>query len=391
MLPRSRTVGAAVAVMALAGIGLSGCTGNGSAATTGSPALPDPLPTSVQAGAVSWAAVPMGHLDQPLNTFWQLFERLPGSSVWTNQVEATAVATNGGIVLAPSSTGVLVAGVRPSNLLTYSPLVATTDGGRSWSSGVLDAGLLDTPLALAAESATRALALAGPARDPKLLETDTGLDAWRVVSDQRHLASTAAGRTCGVSGLGAVAYFDSNPVVGAACDRPGVVGILADTTAGWQLRGPALPAPLAGGRAQVLGLWPGPDGMAALLGLTQAGTVELVAAFTTDEVHWVLSAPTALDKGWTLVSVGPADGSGLFVLSQGVSGRERLEMVSGPGASWSAMPSPPPGTSTVALEEPGAPQALAVSSTVLTVWGLGTDGWSIVQHLSVPIQFGSSS
>ena len=33
------------------------------------------LATSIETSAGTWAVVPMGHLDQPLNTFWQLFFR----------------------------------------------------------------------------------------------------------------------------------------------------------------------------------------------------------------------------------------------------------------------------------------------------------------------------
>ena len=62
-------------------------------------ALPTPLATSVPAGGGTWATVAMGDLGQPLNTFWQLLFR-PAGTMWSDHVEATAVATNGGLVLA---------------------------------------------------------------------------------------------------------------------------------------------------------------------------------------------------------------------------------------------------------------------------------------------------
>ena len=42
-------------------------------------------------------------------------------------------------------------GVRPTNLLTFSPLIFTSDAGRSWSTGLLSQGLAASPDALAAD------------------------------------------------------------------------------------------------------------------------------------------------------------------------------------------------------------------------------------------------
>ncbi len=103
----------------------------------------------------------MGHLDDPLNTFWQLFFLPPGGRSWSNQVEATAVATNGGLVLAPSAGRSLAVGIRPSNQLTFSPVIATANGGRSWSNGLIPQGLAASPDALAAGPSGQAVALVG--------------------------------------------------------------------------------------------------------------------------------------------------------------------------------------------------------------------------------------
>ncbi|HLH99529.1 MAG TPA: hypothetical protein VKV06_02005, partial [Acidimicrobiales bacterium] len=76
--------------------------------------------------------MPMGRLDQPINTFWQLLHLPRGGGRWSNQVEATATATNGGLVLAPAGSSLLV-GIRPSTRLRFTPLIATTDAGRHWA------------------------------------------------------------------------------------------------------------------------------------------------------------------------------------------------------------------------------------------------------------------
>ena len=62
------------------------------------------------------------------NNFWQLFVRPAGTTRW-KLVTPPGVADNGGLVLADGGQS-LVTGFRPSQYLTYSPLIATRDGGR---------------------------------------------------------------------------------------------------------------------------------------------------------------------------------------------------------------------------------------------------------------------
>ncbi len=97
----------------------------------------------------------MGRLDEPLNTFWQLFYRPNGAVAWSNQVEATATATNGGLVLASAGPSLMV-GVRPSVNLKFTPLISTSNGGRSWSDGLVTKGLAARPDALASDRRARA-------------------------------------------------------------------------------------------------------------------------------------------------------------------------------------------------------------------------------------------
>jgi len=54
----------------------------------------------VQSSAGTWVTLPMGRLNQPLNTFWQLFFRPTGMTTWNDKVGATATATNGGLIMA---------------------------------------------------------------------------------------------------------------------------------------------------------------------------------------------------------------------------------------------------------------------------------------------------
>lgn len=378
-----------VALLGAAGALAGGCTGapaSTSASTT--PALPVPLATSVQGGGATWATVPMGDLGQPLNTFWQLFVRPDGSDTWSNQVEATATATNGGIVLA-GGTASLVAAVRPSQDLHYSPVVVTTDTGRSWSTGVLDPGLIDLPDSLASGGSDQALALVATARGTELMHSAGSLVRWRSVADQSQLA-TAAGRRCGLSGLTAVAVVGGTEVVGGTCKRPGTAGVLMDGPGGWHLEGPPLPGSLAAGSVEVLGLWPSASGVTAVLAVSGDNSTELLEAWWAAGGPWRVSAPLTLGHGARLLSLGPDGGSGSFVLI-GDAGHDSLEHDSGPGAVWNAMPPPPAGTATIAFVPGSAPQALAVDHSVLTVWSLSNGGWAAAQTLDVSIPYGSSS
>ena len=101
----------------------------------------------------------MGHLDQPLNTFWQLFFRPRGGRFWSDQAAALAVATNGGLVLVRRGAGSSI-GIRAVNKLDYSPLIVTSDA-RSWSPAGPIGALADEPDALAISAGGEAMALLG--------------------------------------------------------------------------------------------------------------------------------------------------------------------------------------------------------------------------------------
>jgi hypothetical protein len=372
--------------------------GTGSA---GAAALPTPLATSVQAGGGTWATVPMGNLSQPLNTFWQLLFRPDGASSWSDRVEATAVATNGGLVLAGSA-GSLVVGVRPSNDLTFSPLIATSNAGRSWSNGLLDQGLASRPEALAQGPNGSALAIVQGHGGADVLRDAGNLSSWQPLTTDRALASAPSGRACEPNAITSVGYLSGAAVIGTSCERPGEAGIFVGRGGTWQPAGPKL-AP-GQGRAEVLGLVPANDGLAALLGLTSAGTsgvpsngkagrTSLIAVWADASGKWSATAPMKLGEGAHLVSFGATSAGGLFTVVAGANDGKELDVATGPGARWEELPAPPQGTATVAFLPGGTVDALAVKSTVLTVWALspGSAAWAKDQVLDVPVQFGSSS
>ncbi len=224
---RAVVAGTATAVLLLGTWGFSSASAE---AGTGRPgpgtgsSFPTPLATSVRAGGGTWATVAMGDLTQPLNTFWQLMFRPDGSSTWSDRVEATAVATNGGLVMATGANSLMV-GVRPSNDLTFSPLISTTNGGRSWSNGLLDQGLAARPRSLAEGPGGNVLAVVEGDGGAEVVRSTDNLSTWRPLTTVHALASSAAGRACNPGAITSVGYLSSTAVVGASCQHPGKAGI----------------------------------------------------------------------------------------------------------------------------------------------------------------------
>jgi hypothetical protein len=384
---------AAATALALAFLGL--VTAPSSCALAGpvpgaAPSLATPLATSAQTSDGTWATLPMGHLDQPENTFWQLFFRPPGAASWSDQAQATATATNGGLVLASDGGRSLIVGVRPSQYLTYSPLIATSDGARSWSDGLVADRLAARPDALAATANGQALALVAGPDGGQVLTTAGGISAWRTLATERQLAA-GAGRSCGLGLLTAVGYVGGQAVIGGSCSRPGGVGLFAFRGGAWRSVGAAVPRSLDHGRVEVLALEPGQGQASALLAVADGDQTSLVAGRSTPEGQWSTSPPLTLATNQDLASFGPAEGTGIFVLLKSTSGTEDLVVSNGPSA-WRRLPSPPGGTKTVAFGTAQTVTALAASATVLTVWSLrSTSGpWAKSQVMNVPVQFGSS-
>src|SRR5580692_10415332 len=128
----------------------------------------------------------------------------------------------------------LIAGFRPSQDLTFSPLSATSDNGRAWSSD----SPLDAPLASAADALAAAPAsenLLALLSDGTAMLAAPAYTSWKTLTTLRALAGTPAGRHCGLHALTAVAYTPSGlPLMAGTCARPGNAGIFADRDGVWQ-------------------------------------------------------------------------------------------------------------------------------------------------------------
>ena len=350
-----------------------------SGAAPSAPAMTVPLSTSLVTSQGTWAITVMGGSAASEDNFWQLFVRPTGAGQWS-EVTPPGVADNGGLVAAGTGTS-LVIGFRPSQNLAFSPLATSTDAGRNWTPGLLDADLGNESGALAVDPSGQALALL---QDGTIQTAPTAGAAaagqWSELTTRQALAASAPGRDCGLQALDAVSFGpDKTPMTAGSCERPGVAGVFTDTSGRWQSAGLALPAAYRDDQVQVLGLAATSGGNVALL---LAGD-SLLAAWS-NGTRWTVSAPVAV--GAVRASGFGTGGSTWLLLSGG-----RAETVSGPGAAWQALPTVPTGTATLAPGPGGGYDALAVSGSNLTVWRLTKGAWGQIQVIKVPIEYGSSS
>jgi hypothetical protein len=371
----------AAAAATVISVGLTGSAGGAVRA----PAAPIGASTTTPSG--SSVVLAMGHLHQPLNTFWELFVRPAGSSAWVLHTPP-GVASNGGLVLAAPPSGALTVGFLPSESLTFSPVAQSTDGGAHWSPGELPSALTAAPDALAVGPVGDALALVGSG-GRRVLQTSGDLSVWRTLTTTPALTPAAA--SCGVPAVTAVAYNPAGqPLLGLRCSRAGQVGILTGTgTSTWHDIG----LPLGSGTAAVTRLVSTAAGDAGLAQV-RAGTRTSVVGFwgNGSTAGWE-SATLSVPAGWSVeaTAAGGGSGPGLAVLL-GSGPKRRVEVVTGPGASWVTLPPAPSGASGVA-EVGTEVDTFVVASAKLAVWAssAGAAGWSRRASITVPVPYGSSS
>jgi hypothetical protein len=383
--PPARAVRAgAIAALATASVLAAGC--GSTPGGTASAAQPVRLPLATSEGGTGqpgWAVVPMGGSSANYENFWELFARPAGSAQW-KLATPLGVASNGGLAIAGVGPG-LVAGFQPSQDLTFSPLASTVTSAGAWSQNAapVTPGLASVPDALAAGPAGHLLALTGTGE--VLLSANNGA-SWSRLTTLRLMASTRAGRVCGLAALTAVAFTPADtPLVGGACTRPGSAGVFipqrhATEAAQIPVRA-ALPVTVLGLARQAAGR------TMAVLRVGQGRTATAVAAWLGQGSGGAtVSAPVGAGADGPRSIAIWANGSAGLVLA----GR-RAVTIAGPGATWQALPAVPAQTSTLALGPAGQPEALVARGGTLTIWQLAAGGsWRQVQRLKVTIPYGSS-
>jgi hypothetical protein len=372
---RSSAAGTLIAVACLLA---AGC-GSKPAPSVSQPAPPasPPLTTSFSAaGGASWTVVEMGGSATQEENFWQVFVRPPSATTW-RQVTPLGVADNGGLVVASSGGGSLVTAFRPSQLLTYTPLAASTDNGAKWSSaGPLNAGLASAADALAAGPGSQLIALTSNGTKAELGQ-QLGT-TWQRLATLSSLNATSAGKACQVTGLTAAAFSGGTPLLAASCARPGVAGIFADSGGAWHAAGPTV----SGDTVDVLGLASPGTGLVALLRATSGTSASIIAAWYSGG-RWTLSSPLRIGAG-KLASTAIGPGGSVGVTWNGGKGAT----LAGPGATWRSLPTLPKWAATLVL----GPQVevIAADGQTFRDYQLASGGWSLAQTLHVQIPYGSS-
>lgn len=379
MSARARLLAAAAVASAALGIlpGAAGAAGAAGAPLT----VRTPLPTTLVTSAGTWATVPMGHLDQALNTFWQLFFLPRGGARWTNDASALGVATNGGLTLAARG-GSLLVGIAGAHLLHFSAVAQTADSGRHWATA---APLPGHVVALAADGVGATAVVTGSAPGGRLLATASGA-AWRQLATTTSLAHSGA-RACRPRALTAVGQSAATgTVVGVACSHGGPV-LFARRGHSWR--------PIAGPRSassrpsSAVAVFPAGGGLGALVA-SRVGRATALVAESIGALDTRTTMVLRLRSGAQIASTGSTGSGGTFVLVRQPDGREDLA-IAVPGGRWRER-RVPSGTATVAVSASGRIAALAVHDTVMTNWTVasGSATWRRTSTTRVTIEFGSS-
>jgi len=377
-----------LAALAL-GVALAGCAAGGKTAPNApAPAVVAPLTTTLGTARATWVIVPMGHLSDPVNTFWQVFV-LPKSGRSWALVTPPGVADNGGLVAAATGTGQLVIGFRPSQDLSFSPLAITTDDGKIYQPDLITGGLANLPDALSTATNGDTAALVN--RGATVLGRTGGTADWHQLATLTSLAASASGRACGANRITAVAVTDAETYLGLACNTDGTVGLIQLSGSSFQRVEIALPGALADDKVEVLRLIGSGDRLSALLRLTAAGLTTYAAAWTTPQhPTWTLS-PTLSQQGPLISTTGTATG-GMAILTRTPASGLALALIQPGDSAWAQLPTPPPSTVTVAVSG-GRVDALTVDSSRFTdyTFNRATRAWEQSQVINVTIPYGSSN
>jgi hypothetical protein len=374
-----RRVATAVTASLLTASALTACGSHSTSASdsAGGP-IDVPLATSAATSSGTWATLAMGHLDDPTNTFWEEFVLPAGANQWVERTPPD-VADNGGLVTAPTADGVVV-GFRPSADLKFSPLASTSDGGATYTPGLLPDGLANVPDALSVAASGHAAALT----PTQVLTSAAILSAWQPVTTVAAITASPAGQACGAQELTAVLAAESGLFVGAACGSPGVVGLLQQSGPAFVSVGLDLPTAQAKSRVEVLRLVQYKGEIAALLGVRNGAATSYIAAWNPapGTSPWTLSP--ALAATGALTSTAVAAGGGFAVLTA-----NDAAVIAERGTTWTQLPPPPAGIATLAVSQ-SRTDAIVVDSATFIDYQLTSGQWVKAQTTQVAIPYGSS-
>jgi hypothetical protein len=381
---RVRGIGvASLAFLAL--VLVSGADGAGAAATD------LPLPAAVETPADSWVVLPMGQFGTPDNTFWQLLRAAPGTSQWS-VVTPQGVADNGGLVTAAGvTTASTTVAFLPSQLLRFSPLSATSDGGRTWSPAFLPGALAARPNALAS-GPDGSLAIVGAA----VLHRPSNSSIWSRLVSLAALQRLAP--RCNATALDAVAVSSAGaPLVGTPCR--GRLGLFTALDGTWHQERAALPVAWGNATTTILRLEAGSTQTTVLVMARRKGHQALFTLSQSGSGSWLASAPLPIGTDSSVRATAVGSGGALSVLV-GSKEAESVDEITA-GGSWVTLPAPAQGSVALAWVSPDATSLggatldafSVVHGTILHVFAFapGSGQWVEADSLEVPLPYGSSS
>ena len=345
--------------------------------------------TSVSIDGSTYSAIPMGDLGDDLNTFWQLFRLPAGATRWTLDTP-TGIADNGGLVIEGGSPSALAVAIRPSDLLTFTP-IAVSGARSSWTNGGLIPGaVIGAPNAFVGTSAVEFAAV--DTSDGAVLRSKDGGSNWTRIASGASLTYVAAG-SCQVRGVRAARRMRGRPCMPgraarketapASSSSPALHGATSDRISEHSV---------TARRGRVLTLSSSPRSLVAMIATTSDSTTRLVfARSSSNGASWATTS-LRLPPSVFIVSAGTISGTGAYVVwrKNGL-----FAAISSPNGHWSSLPELPGTAWTLAFPQglSGAIEALGGRLSTFNAWrlDLSTSHWSQFQTIAVPIIYGSSS
>jgi hypothetical protein len=384
-----------IASAALAVAMLAGCAARSDAHQVTAGAAPPAIPLAVGSAGpgLLWAMVRTGG-PQVGGRYWQLLVQAGGTGKW-RLATPPGVADNAGLAVATASVAAasvaaMTVGFIPSQLLRFSPLASTTDGGAHWTPGLLPAGLVSDPGALASMPDGQLIAVTAKGAE----ESAAGASGWAPLETLRALAATTAGRQCGLTAMTAASAGPGGiPILAGTCAAAGAIGLFMKTTSGWQpvgwpSAGLRLPRSLRARSVTVLRLARVNASVLVLLGVaTSRGDVIVPALLSAG--RWTVGVPSVKVSGIESVattSAGAWDvvfGGGYAAVGGSPSGQTSYYNLS----RRLKLPAPDAVLLPVSsLSGPGARLTVLVPHvTSVTVEQLATSGWRTIQVIKVPV------
>ncbi|MFZ0667250.1 MAG: hypothetical protein WAM97_15970 [Acidimicrobiales bacterium] len=392
MRRRSNFVLTLVLLVIGGGLAAGFLTGSSTGSADGATAwLAPTFSTSFTTDAGSWAIVPMGDLNDPFNTFWQAFFRTSPQSAW-RLVTPPGVADNGGLSVetngAQSDQVSIVFG--PTNLLKFSPVATTGDNGANWSGGVVPFGTASSPDVFAQGTVTNGEVAALHSGGTVVEAGSLSGSQWSAVVYAKQIDDSDAGRPCGVGSITTLSGSPDDLFIGSSCNDRGVVGIFNYRSGGSIERiAPGLPS--SDGSFSVLRLSATTAGLFALIDGKLKTENRLLALWMPSGGHdWAISPGLDITPHSRLVYAGIGSAGSAMIETQTNTGEDQA-FSSTTGGVWMRLPTLPAGTQGLSESPDGQIDALCIHASIFDDWRLEGSTWLQVQHLDVPIQYGSSS